>query len=137
MTTITKKAARKEVVALVDDNITAITEAFNHRPNSFDGKTPVVTVSSGYTSSAFNLNTPDNDAQFLVTVWAVRVDDTKSIEREAAAEDDIDDFSDSFVSEIETWDNGEFSRESIPDYGVLDGVQYRTETHFVAVNLER
>lgn len=131
MTFTNRKTAREALTAGLKTAVTAAANVLDHIPNKMaKSGSPVVTVSSGPWFPQFQGSAHSNTMDLFVTVWVKRVNKEQDKDFTATAEDELDNTSKQVVEYLETWNNDFPSQPSVPDYLMLDGWQWRTETHF-------
>jgi hypothetical protein len=134
MAVTSRQTAREALATQLASDLTAEQIVKNFVPNDLvELGSPVVTVSSWSWEPEFQASAHDNSIELIVTVWVMRQNKEQGLDYAEDAEDELDTVSKQIVDSIEGWNDGEFSRASETDYAVIDGWQYRTESHFVRV----
>jgi hypothetical protein len=134
MTFTNRKTAREALATGIATNVTSAQTVYNYIPNNiYEGGSPVITVSSLSWFPRFQGSDHDNTLELLVTVWIMRINKESGNDYSADAEDELDNVSKELLEYLETWNAGILIRGSESDYAVIDGWQYRTESHFVHV----
>lgn len=116
----------KAVTGLADTG--TIAHVYDHLPKNLNGVSPVCTIESGPSlpNTVMDDDLPEKTG-LIVGMW-VRRDDA------ASAEDTLDQLLAGLVSVLRTNYNAEISQATMPDYEMVDGVEYRVE--FFAIDFE-
>jgi hypothetical protein len=132
MAVVSRQTAREALATKLASDLTAEQTVLNYVPNNLaDSGSPVVTVSSWSAEPSFDGSATSNTIELIVTVWVMRLNKEQTLDYSADAEDELDTVSKQIIDSLEGYDNWEISRASETDYAVIDGWQYRTESHFV------
>lgn len=104
----------------------AFQSVFDHLGKDFQGESPVCTVENGPVRLTSTPSDP-SDLYLVVGVW-IRRDDALSAQQ---AEDSLDDLLTVVEDVVLNKFNGSFETQSLPDYELIGGHDYRVEFHFV------
>lgn len=129
---ISRKATRKAVASLIDDNVADLVETYDHETKDFGGRSPICMVYGDGTAPTYAPLM--NQHALLISLWWRRDDD-------AATEDYLDDLSGEVrlllkenVANAPNWSSMTIDDSfSSMDYPIVDGVMYRRETLRVTI----
>lgn len=131
MTFTSRKTARESLASALTTGMTSAQAVYDYIPNDF-ATSPVATVSSWSSDPDFG-SADFNSIEFIVTFWVLRLNKEADIDYTAEAEDEIDALDQEFKTTLKSWNNGVIARPSETDYAIVNGKQYRTESHFVRI----
>ena len=123
-----RKDARNALVTVLE-TITALQKVYDHDTVDFAGQSPVCVVQSLSQFPQFRGSVNTDSHQFVAEVYVNRAD-------AGAAEDTLDDLAQDIAEAVEAWHTAFFFQPSECFYGIIDGIHYRGESHYIQVDWE-